>query len=789
MSTEFAFAWEGENGPEGPCSHLRVVSFSGREAISELYRYDITLVAHEPATPVDPEDLVGHRASLRIATLTEPPVRHVHGVITEAEEMGQTQAGVLYRVTLQPPLVRAAHRTRSRIFLEKTTRRILEAVLLGDPFMSLSPSSTPANPGEHLLAPFTPAAEHLAWRLHDTSRIDSPDARPYVVQYNESDFAFVARLLEEEGIRFHFENGETTCLLVLSDTDDGALRSDPPLVLGPNLRARELQEIRLGKRLRAQKVSLAEYNWKKPALAMGVDIPSKSGGADLFEALYPGLYPDAPEQGKPLAAARLDRLATEARHASLTSACRLLSAGQVLEVDHEVARYHGEYLATALEVHGEAAGERLPGAALAHRDVPYRATLACARRGTGDAPADSKFRPARSTPKPRILGSQTAFVAAEPATRGAEIHVGGPPGVEIGCVRLRFHWDTESARHDKEPSSTWVRVSQLFAGAGEGAVWHPRVGVEVVVEFLDGDPDRPIVTGRVYNGKNLPPAAGTGAEAVSIFKSLSSPGGKVFNELSFDDAAGSEQVRLHAGKDWNTEVGHDRAESVTNDSRSDVSVNRTESTGGNRSTTVKGNNTESVSGDESVTVGGKQVVSIATDHTLNVGANRAENVAANDTLGVGGDKSTTVGGNRSEAIGGNAEQSVSGKKSVSVGGMVVETVGAGRSVGVGGSQTHAVSGNVTLGAGGDVAQNAAGAFAVVAGAAIGMQAGGGMSLLAGGDMGLQAPNIYVNGAGEIILSAGGGSIKLGGGGVEITGGTVKVGGGTVEIAGGVVKIN
>lgn len=785
-TTDFAFGWEGEDAPRHPCSRLRVVSFSGREAISELYRYEIYLVAREPAEPVDPDDLVGRRATLRIATLVEPAVRHVHGVVTEAEELGRVQDGVMYRVELMPPLVRAMHRTRSRIFLEKTTRQIIEAVLLGDPLVRRGGA---ADPGEELFAEVVPAQEGFVWRMRDPSRIDAVEARPYCVQYNESDFAFVARLLEEEGIRFHFENAAETCLLVLSDSDDGACRAGDPLRLGMNIRGHELQEMRLGRRLRAHKVALAEYNWKKPALAMGVHLPATAEGMDLFEAVYPGLYPDAPEQGTQLAAARLERLGTEARYVCLGSSCRAVAAGQSLRVEHEVSRYEGEYLATAVEVTGEAAGELLAGAAVPRRGVPYRASIECARRGTAGAAEESKFRPARRTPKPRILGSQTALVTAEPSARGAEIHVGGPSGVEIGCVRLRFHWDTETSRHEKEPTSCWVRVSQLFAGAGEGALWHPRVGVEVVVEHLDGDPDRPIVTGRVYNGKNLPPAAGAGAATVSVFKSLASPGGKVYNELSFDDAAGSEQIRLHAGKNWSTEVGHDRAETVTNDSKSDVGVHRAESTGGNRTTTVKGDNTESVSGDEKISISGKQVLSVTGDQTLNVGASRGESISANDTLGVGGNKSMTIGGNRSEAIAGSAEQTIGGNKSVGVAGSSVETVGAGRSIGVGGAMTHAVGGNVMLGSGGDVAQNAAGSFAVTAGAAIGVQSGAGMALIAGGDAGIQAPNIYVNGSGEIVLSAGGGTIKIGGGGVEISGGIVKVSGGTVEIAGGVVKVN
>src|SRR5262249_19868298 len=152
-----------------------------------------------------------------------------------------------------------------------------------------------------------------------------------------------------------------------------------------------------------------------------------------------------------------------------------------------------EYLVTRLEVRGiqYGAGDSSTSA-LAPATPPYIATFECARRGGGGAVAESRFRPARETPKPRILGTQTAFVTAAPGAASAEISIGGPPGAQIGCVRVRFHWDQDGA----QPSSCWVRVSQVFAGAGQGAVWHPRVGVEVVVDFEDGDPDRPIIVGR-----------------------------------------------------------------------------------------------------------------------------------------------------------------------------------------------------------------------------------------------------------------------------------------------------
>lgn len=802
-TTDFTFAFESASAPAGPFSHLRVVAFSGREAISALYRYTLVLYAREPAQPVDPDDIVGQRATLRILTQTEPQVRYVHGIITEAEEIGSAPYGMLYQVTLEPPLVRMAHRTRSRIFLEKTTRQILETVLLGEPLMSAG--DAPFETGDALDGPFIPAAEQFALRVLDLRRITDVATRPYCVQYNESDLAFLSRLLEEEGLRYHFENSESTCLLILSDNDKGALWPSPFLPIGPELLGRALTSIQLGRRLRASKVSHTDYNWKKPALAMAVNVPSKGAGGDLFEATYPGLYPDAPDQGKPLADARLGRLQSEARYALLTSSCRALSAGSVLAVEHPTDRYDGEYLVTSLDVRGESLGELPPGSPVALSGVPYTARIECARRGKSGSPTESSFRPARITLKPRIVGSQTAFVTAEPATQGAEIHVGGPPGAEIGCVRVKFHWDLETERHAKEPTSCWLRVSQTFAGAGEGGVWHPRVGTEVVVEFLDGDPDRPMATGRVYNGKNRPPAAGSGAPTVSTFKSMSSPGGGVYNELMFDDAAGSEQVKVHAGKDYNAEIGHDRSESITNNSSSSVGVDRSESTGNNRTTDVGVTNTETVGVTENVSIGQIQNVSVGTIQTIGVGVHqslsvgvsqmvnvgvaqvesvgvtRSVTVGVNDSLTVGANQTILVTGHRGDTVIGTVEESIVGAKTVNILGPSTETVVGPRSLTVNGAMSHTVVGPVER-VGALTMDETVGVNATVS-------AGVNLTLSGGAQAALGAPMVYVTASGEVVLSGGGASIKLSGAGVEISGATVKISGGSVDVTGGTIKLN
>lgn len=736
MSTthDFTFAWEHAEG--SPWAHLQIVRFHGHEEISALYRYELTLLAREPAAEIDLGVLVGARATLRIATLTQPAYRVVHGVIAEAEEIGPVPEGMLYRAVLAPPLVRARHRSRCRIFLEKTPRQIIDAVLQGDPELRRDDGCTVVE-DVGVGASFTPAAEVFAWRLGDPARLDDSLARPTCVQYNESDLDFVARLLEEEGVGYHFEHGEGVCLLVLSDGDQGKARIEPFDAFGPRVAGRSIKTLKLGARLRERAVRLGDYDWRKPALRLSAEAREPG---DLFEQRWPGGFPhDALDQGAQLARARLDRYRSESAYATGEGTARVLSAGAVFAVDLPEARHEGEYLVTKLDVRGEQHG--MASVASSEGAIPFACAFECVRRGVGDRVEESRFRPALTTPRPRIHGSQTAFVTADPTATGAEIHVGGPKGAEIGCVRLRFHWDTDEVRLAKEPSSGWVRVSQAFAGAGEGALFHPRVGVEVIVEFLDGDPDHPIVTGRVYNGANRPPAAAGGAATVSLFKSFASPGGGIYNELGFDDTAGREQIKVHAGKDWNSTVGHDRSETVANNSTSTVSVDRSESTGANRVTTV--------GADDSVAVGANLTVS--------VGANRAESVSGHASLTVAGNESTTVAGARA----------------VTVSGAMIEIV----------------AGDVGLHGGADVTMTSAATIALSATAHVHVVAGATASFVARAEAIVQGANVQVNAAGEIVLSAGGCSIKISGGGVEINGGPVKIAGSSVDITGSLVKLN
>ena len=770
LDNDFAFHWDGGGAD---WNHLHVVRFTLEEALSAPYELRVLLHARTEDGEVDPFDLLGKLGTLRIVTCTTPAVRSVHGVIVSAEDKGTTRAGSLYELVLLPPLARAMQRKRSRIFLEKTTKQIIEAVLQGDPKMQ--PGDADGSGADELRSPFSTPDERFVWRLLDLSRIEDPQARPYAVQYEESDFDFVARLLEEEGISYHFEHTDKAVVLVMSDYDSGRPKLDPFDPLSSMTPGRHLDSVRLGGRLRPTKVKLVDYNWQKPKLAMGAE--AKGDADDLFVQAYPGGFVGSPEHGAPLAQAMLERFQTEGRFGTAEGSCRLLGAGTIFKLQHNLGRYEGEYLVTKAVLRGLAEGEvsfRIDRGATLPNDAPFYAEVELVRRGAGDRAEESRFRPARRTPKPRILSTQTATVMDEPSTRGAEIHVGGPEGNENGCVRLKFHWDTESERHDQEPTSSWVRVGQIFAGAGGGAVAHPRVGTEVIVAYEDGDPDRPIIVGCVYNGIQPAAALGKGAATVSTMKSLSSPGGKVFNEFQFDDTAGQEKVNLTAGKDWNSSVGNNRDETVTNDSTSTVKVNRTEETGVNRTTHVGAKNEESVGGDEKVTITGRQTLLITTGQDQTVTADR--------NLTVTGPHSVTVGP-ETYTVKGAETKTVTAAKTEGIGAAYDLSVAAAMTVNAG--ATHTLNTPIATTNAPMIADNAA-IWAVSASAAATINTTV-LSAVSAGPATVQGATVTVTAAGDVIIS--GASVQIKGGSIALEAGAIKIAGGTVDITGGVVKVN
>jgi type VI secretion system secreted protein VgrG len=392
------------------------------------------------------------------------------------------------------------------------------------------------------------------------------------------------------------------------------------------------------------------------------------------------------------------------------------------------------------------------------------------------------FRPRRQTPRPVVGGPQTAVVTGP---SGEEIHTD-----KYGRIKVQFHWDREGKQDDK--TSSWVRVAQATAGAGFGSVFLPRIGWEVVVTFLEGDPDQPLVTGCVYNAQTMPPYALPANKTRTLIKTQSTPGGGGWNELRFEDKKGHEEVFLHAQKDLNEVVLHDHSTQVTS--------NQSDSVGADQSITVGKNRTKNVSKDEKTTIGQDRTENVAKNETVAIGINRSHAIGSNDSLAVGANQRTDVAQEQHVAVGSNRVVQVRADDVLEVGGDKKQTVGANFAVTVKtkyqlqqGGTTFKLDGGKTLLQGGDAIEithgsgkieiAASGKVTVVGGPAVELQSGGCTVKLSSGAVEITAPT-------QIKLGVGSSGIEIGPAGVTTSGPKLSSAAtGINEITGALVKIN
>jgi len=454
-------------------------------------------------------------------------------------------------------------------------------------------------------------------------------SREYCVQYRESDLDFISRLMEEEGIYYYFEHAENTHVLVMTDhasvhppvTGSGVLPYQPRNA--GRLTAEHLFAFHYRERLRPGTATLRDYNFKRPAQDLeGRHQGDSVAGLEVYD--YPGSYETA-AFGQTLARIRLQELRTPAQTAAGESTCHNLLPGQFFTLaGHLRYTLNQRYLLTEVRTTGaqpQALEETAAGGG-----SEFSNTFAC-------IPWRVPYRPPRVTPRPRVQGSQTAIVV-------------GPAGEEIytdehGRVKVQFHWDRVGRRD--EHSSCWIRVSQAWAGPAWGSMVIPRIGQEVIVDFLEGDPDRPIITGRVYHGTNRAPYPLPANKTRSTLKSNSSKGGGGSNELRFEDAKGAEQLYIHAQKDQDnvvennetTKVGVDRTETVGKNETITIGANRTETVGANERISIGANKTESIAIAKALTIGAGYQVSVGAGMNTSVGLVQGEQVGLAKNVMVG----------------------------------------------------------------------------------------------------------------------------------------------------------
>ncbi len=720
---------------EGCDDELRVVRFVGREGISELFEFNLEIAA--PTLPLD--GLVGKPAVLAIEGAHGP--RHVHGLVCEAGYIGESSSYTLYRVTLVPSIWRLRLRAGSRIFQQQTTPQILAKVL--------ESAGIPRS--------------HVRFNLQA-----SYSPRDYCVQYRESDLDFISRIMEDAGICYHFEHEADKDVLVVSDRGDGGdpITGDPTLRFASEHEDERISRFLLSESMRPQRVSLRDMNLHQPDQSMEA---SEGAGAELEIYDYPGAFQEvgkgAPHKGGQQARLRLEALQASRRRGGGTSDSPRLTPGFVFTLaDSTREHLTGEYRLIRVVHRGEQPQALDEGSA---GRFHYSNEFDC---------TDKKipYRPPRVTPRPFVRGAQTATVVGP---GGEEVYVD-----EHGRVKVQFHWDRQGARDDA--SSCWVRVSQAWAGSGFGTMFVPRIGHEVIVDFLEGDPDRPIITGRVYTGLNTPPYPLPDEKTKSTIKSESSPGGGGFNELRFEDAKGSEEIFIHGQKDLNIVVGNDTSQQVGHDESLSV--------GNDRSKTVAHDESEAVGNDKSIQVGNNHTESIGSNMTITIGSNMTETVGANATHSIGAHLSETIGATKTETvtlasmltIGAAYQVSVVGAMNETVGLAKMEEIGLVKFVGVGQDSSEVVGGGKSVSAVDNITESAGKNIALTAGKHVNVTATQNLNLSSG-------KNATVVAADKFVLQCGGATITVKkNGDVAIKASKLSVkASGQVTIKGSKIKLN
>jgi type VI secretion system secreted protein VgrG len=652
---------------------LMLASFTGDEDLSSLFSFELALFSENNS--IDFQAIIGQNITVSI-TLSDDENRYFNGIVSRFSQGTGKQDAELssYTATMVPWLWLLTKTADSRIFQELSVPDIVEQIFSDHGFSD-----------------------------YDLRLLGSYPSLEYAVQYRETDFNFISRLLETEGIYYFFEHEDRKHTMVITDSQDehhpcpNQESARCQLTGGGNDEGDVILSLAVMKEIRVGKYTLNDFNFKSPNTNLNVSVDSKvplgPGEREIYD--YPGDF-TLRRHGEKVVNIRMEE--EEARITTITgmSSCRSFATGfrfmlqDYFREDMNEKEYtltHIEHEADLTETFSSSAS---PGS---QSELSYSNHFIC-------IPHEDPFRPVRSTPKPIIEGVQTAIVVGP---SGEEIYTD-----EYGRVKVQFHWDREG--ENDENSSCWIRVSQVWAGAGWGAMFIPRIGQEVIIEFEEGDPDRPIITGRVYHGHNTPPYPLPSEKTKSTIKSDSTLGGGGSNEFRFEDKKGSEEIFLHGQKDWTIAIENDKNQTIGHDETMSVGNNRTKE------------------------VGVDQKETIGSNKTIKVGANHSESIGANMTLSVGKNKTETVAINTAETIGAAKELSIGGVYQVTVGAAMSETIGAARAEEVGAAKTIAVGANYSENIGGDKSVKVAKNISKSAGKDVSINSGKKMSLMAGDDI-------------------------------------------------------
>ncbi|KPF67799.1 type VI secretion protein ImpA [beta proteobacterium AAP99] len=649
---------------------LRAAQIS--ETLSQMPMMAVEMLSED--ANIDYTKLLGKGLGIQL-NLLGGGERHFHGLIIQMMQLGRRGRYLVYHAQVRPWLWLLSRTSDCKVFQNKTVKDIVSDVFADYPDAKFE------------------------WRL-----TGSYGQRVYTVQYRETDLNFVLRLLELEGIGWYFEHAQGKHTLVLTDSiskhkpfpgyeeigyrnQNEVLRKERESVLAWKL----MQQVQPGK------VVLQDYDFTRSSVDLRQQRadPQKHAQAEGEIYDYPGLYMKEAE-GSQYAQVRMEAFNARACQGEGASDARGLACGRTFKLKGAPRKAENtEYLVTGTRISIEQADYE---ATQAQEGSRYHCDFTV-------LDAAVAYRPERLTPKPFVQGPQTALVVGP---GGEEIHTD-----TYGRVKVQFHWDRYGKKDDK--SSCWVRVSQPWAGKNFGFQAIPRIGQEVIVDFLEGDPDQPIITGRVYNDLNMPPWELPANKTQTGLLTRSSQGGSAANAnaIRFEDKKGDEQLWIHAEKNQDIEVendethwvGHDRKKTIDHDETSHIKHDRTETVDNNETITIHGQRTETVDKDETITIHGQRTEVVDKDETISIHGQRTEAVDKNETITIGGARTESVAKDESITISGGRTESVSKDESISIGGGRTESVAKDESITIGGARTENVSKDETISIGGGRTEN------------------------------------------------------------------------------------
>jgi type VI secretion system secreted protein VgrG len=701
------FQIKGDSPVKSDLMFWRIV---GHEALSRPSFYELTVLSKNPK--IEAKDILGHAFDIAISFADKGGAlhqRHCQGHATRFTRQGEVGRYFRYQISLQSWFGLLSRRSNSRILQDKPVLEVVDAVLEDSPIKRVKKTKT-----DHVIGQHSPIR--------------------YCVQHQETDYHFLSRLLEDEGIYYWFDAHEQVGTMHLSDASDVAHDKLPVAdtlnYVSGGVNTAQYNEISswIGTRqLETGKFASRDSDFKviRKKLIADKGDPDSHELADLEAFEFAGGYFDG-EDTDHIAKLRLDELVTKRQRYWAQTTWPDVTAGKSFSFKgdpHQTS--DGDYLIAACSFVVSHPGYE--GVTIKEEPRPISAVLRPAilddavNADTGASlldllerstdlrtgvlntraflltviPLELPYRVPRLTPRTSMPGPQSAIVVGP---EGEEIHADS-----FGRVKVHFHWD----RYDKsnEKSTAWVRVSQPWAGKGWGGYFIPRIGQEVIVDFLNGDPNRPIIMGRVYNDDQPKPFD---SHTQSGFRTRSTPKGSAANcnEFRFDDKKGAEQVYLHAEKnqdisvenDETHTVGHDRTKTIDNDETNHIKRDRTETVDRNEKITVHGWRTEEVDLDETITIHKNRTervdlnekISIGKNQNIDVGQNRTESVGANETISISKNRTVSVGGSKSETVSRTKTETIALAKMLTVGGAYQTTVGGAMNTTVGLMQTEQV---------------------------------------------------------------------------------------------------